>query len=68
MYNSRQYTVTQIAGMFRVSRQTIYRHLGGHHRQFTIGQPQETGPPMFTYTRPPRPRQIDAVSIDCASR
>ena len=40
MYNSREYTVTQIAGMFRVSRQTIYRHLGGHHRQFTIGQPQ----------------------------
>ena len=40
MHNSREYTVTQIAGMFRVSRQTIYRHLGGHHRQFTIGQPQ----------------------------
>jgi len=40
MYNSLEYTVTQIAGMFRVSRQTIYRHLGGHHRQFTIGQPQ----------------------------
>ena len=37
MYNSREYTVTQIAGMFRVSRQTIYRHLGGGHRQFTIG-------------------------------
>ena len=67
MHNSREYTVTQIAGMFRVSRQTIYRHLGGHHRQFTIGQPQADRTAMFTYTRPPRPRQIDAVSVNCAS-
>ncbi len=37
MYNSRQCTVTQIADMFHVSRQAIYRHLGGHHRKFTIG-------------------------------
>ena len=42
MYNQ-QYTVTQIADMFHVSRQTIYRNLGGHHREFTIGQPQAEG-------------------------
>ena len=56
MYNSRQYTGTQIAGMFHVSRQTIYRHLGGHRRQFAIGQPhadRTAGPDVHAPTAGP---------------
>ena len=31
MYDTGQHTVAEIAGMFRVSPSTLYRHLAAHH-------------------------------------
>jgi hypothetical protein len=50
MYNSRQHTVAQIADMFRMCRQTIYRHLGAGPR-FNVTPAAADG----TWTGPPVP-------------
>ena len=47
--------------MFRVSRQAIYRHLGGHHRQFTIGQPQTDGTAELYVRAPGGPGRVVPV-------